>query len=112
MSHQVEAAIKLTFSGMPEAEAVEWEVRMGDHSLPSFSDPLTYPGCKDVDPSYAFCDEDGIITPEAQQAHTDLIEQEIGTGVDLHHIKTGHAPQVRQHGLTAQMLHKIVEANS
>jgi hypothetical protein len=109
MHHDVGRAAKVTFSDLPEAEAVEWVKKMPEHSVPSFNDPLTYPGYRDVDLSWIFCDEDLVIPPQAQQAMIDFIEKDTGKTVDVHHIKTGHAPQASHPGLVADVTRKIAE---
>lgn len=65
------------------------------HSAPSFSNPLTYAGYKDIPASYLICEEDLAGPPEIIQIpRIDMIEQVGGRKVDVASLKTGHMANV------------------
>jgi hypothetical protein len=65
------------------------------HSAPSFGNPLTHAGYKDIPASYLICEEDLAGPMEIiQLPRIDLIEQVSGRKVDTTRIKTGHMPNV------------------
>ena len=103
---------KLTFSDLPEEEALELAKRLAVHSLASYESPLTYPGHMDVDVSYIVCDEDLIIPLQAQEQMVEFLKQDTGKAVDVHHIKAGHAPHASKPALLADLFHKIAVQTS
>lgn len=98
---------KLTFSGLPEEEALKLANNMSVHSVASYESPLTYPGHRDVDVSYIVCDEDLIIPLQAQEQMIEFLKHDTGKPVDVHHIKAGHAPHASEAVLLADLFRKI-----
>jgi hypothetical protein len=84
----------LTFSDLPEAEAVKLAQGMGTHSKRSFEEPLTYAGYNDVEVHYILCTKDKIIAPEHQEAMVAIVEQSSGRKVKVHRIESDHVPNV------------------
>lgn len=99
----------LTFSDLPEAEAIKWAQDMGVHSIPSFKEKLTYAGYNDVDVHYVFCGTDKIIAPEHQQAMIGLIEQSSGKAPTVHKMDSDHCPVVSHQEELASIIKTIIQ---
>ena len=84
----------LTFSDLPDAEAIEAAKQMSDHSALSFQEKLSYPGYNDVDVHYILCEKDKIIAPDHQQAMIGMIEQSSGRAPTVHKMSSDHCPVV------------------
>lgn len=84
----------LTFSDLPEDEALKWAMKMSSHSLPSFKEKLRYAGYNDVEVHYVFCENDKIIPPEFQGSMIELINTSSGKEPTVHKIKADHAPTI------------------
>jgi hypothetical protein len=89
----------LTFSDLPDEEAIKYAGQMTSHSKPSFEEPLTYAGYADVEEChYVFCEEDKIISPQGQEAMIGIVNrarQEKGEGeAKVWRIKSDHCPVV------------------
>jgi predicted esterase len=100
---------RVTFSDLPEDEALKWANRMSEHSTPSFKEKLTYPGYNDAEVHYIFCEEDKVIPPEFQQAMIEVIKSSSGKDVKVHNIKSGHGPTHSQPDNLAKILKEIVQ---
>lgn len=101
----------LTFGDLPEAEALKWAESMNVHSVPSFSEKLTYAGYNDVDVHYILCEKDKIIAPEHQQAMIGMIEQSSGQAPTVHKINSDHAPTVSHPDELAKIVKSIVKGS-
>jgi len=99
----------LTFSDLPENEALKWANRMSVHSTPSFKEKLTYPGYNDVEVHYIFCEEDKIIPPPFQQAMVELIKTSSGNEVKVHSLQSGHCPTHSQPDNVANILKEVAQ---
>lgn len=108
MSHVIEESAKLTFSDMPFEEAKEWARKMPYHSAPSFEGRLTYPGYNKIPVSFVFCDKDVILPPDFQTSVIEGIEKESGEKVDVHHLDTGHCPNVSAPAKLAEVVVKAI----
>lgn len=86
------AAICLSQGNLEEGIALVKSFPM--HSAVSFTDPLTYPGFKNVPCSYLFCELDLCIPAFIQQRGIDMIEKETGKKVDVTRIAADHIPNI------------------
>lgn len=109
MSLSVEANAPLTFSDLPEDEALKWATRMSVQSTPSFKEKLTYPGYNDAEVHYIFCEEDKIIPAQFQQAMIELVKTSSGRDVQVYNVKSGHCPTHSQADYLAGILKGIVQ---
>lgn len=107
MSLEPEGHAPTTFSDLPHEEGVEWTKRMSEQSAPSFGTKLTYGGYKDVPVSYLLCENDVVIPPELQQSIIAMIEEESGNKVDVHKIKSDHAPWISHTDSVVEVIRQI-----
>lgn len=77
---------------VPLEVATSWVKKFPKHSARSFTDPLKYPGYKDVPVSYLFCEVDQCIPPEVQQEGINMMGRESGNKVHVTRIKADHCP--------------------
>lgn len=103
---------KLTFSGIPEEEAMKWANSMSVHSVASYDSPLAYPGYRDVDVSYIVCDDDLVIPLQAQEQMIEFLKHDTGKPVDVYHVKAGHAPHAAEPVLMVDAIRKTVGGHS
>ena len=87
-----EVTAKIIMQTIDLETATNWVKKFPKHSAVSFTNPLTYPGYKDVPVSYLFCEVDQCIPPDVQQAGIDHIEKEYGNKVHVTRIKGDHCP--------------------
>ncbi|RWA14622.1 hypothetical protein EKO27_g489 [Xylaria grammica] len=73
-------------------EGLRRHAQFAMHSGVSFTNPLTYPGYKDVPVSYFLCEDDLVVFPEIQREEIEMIEAETGRKVDVTSVKAGHCP--------------------
>jgi hypothetical protein len=106
----IEDAARLTYSGLPLEEAIEWEKRMPDHSTLSFQGELTYIGYKYVPCSWIFCTEDKILPPSFQQECIDRIEEASGKKVYRVELVSDHCPMASFPIETAEAIHTAIVA--
>ncbi|KAJ9605228.1 hypothetical protein H2200_010618 [Cladophialophora chaetospira] len=84
--------------------------RWAKHSAPSFGDPLTYAGYKDIPASYLICEEDLAGPVEIIQVpKIEIIEKVSGRKVDTTSIKTGHMPNVTAVKETVEWIVSVAE---
>lgn len=102
----------LTFSDLPEAEAVKWVQAMSVHSVPSFKEKLTYAGYNDVDVHYIYCEKDKTILPEQQQAMISMIEQSSGRAPTIHKLDSDHCPTVSHPEELASILKILINGTA
>lgn len=98
----------LTFSDLPEAEAIEAAKQMSVHSVTSFQEKLSYAGYNDVDVHYILCEKDKIIAPEHQQAMIGMIEQSSGKAPTVHKMDSDHCPVITHAEELATLLKGIL----
>ena len=98
----------LTFSDLPEEEAIKHASAMTIHSKLSFEEALTYPGYNDVEAHYILCGKDKIIAAEHQQAMIGMIEQSSGKKVIVHRIESDHCPMYAKRDELTEILKGIV----
>ncbi|KAI0176149.1 alpha/beta-hydrolase [Hypoxylon sp. FL1284] len=84
----------LSFSDVPRDEGEASVRKLTKHSAVSFTNPLTYPGYKDVPVSYLLCEDDLSVPAEIQKKGIDMIQRESGKDVDVVAIKAGHFPPI------------------
>ncbi|KAI0411313.1 Alpha/beta hydrolase fold-1 [Xylaria grammica] len=87
-----ERGAKTCFSDLPREEGLRRHAQFAMHSGVSFTNPLTYPGYKDVPVSYFLCEDDLVVSPEIQRGEIEMIEAETGRKVDVTSVKAGHCP--------------------
>lgn len=104
MSLKREPTIALTFPELPEAEADHWLAQMPGHSTLTFSDRLTYAAYRDIPSTYLLCEEDKLITPDAQRAFIERLREEGGREVDVQKRPYGHAINVTAPEVYAQVI--------
>lgn len=80
---------------------------MSEQSTPSFATKLTYGGYKVVPVSYLFCENDVVIPPELQQSIIAMIEEESGKKVDVHKVKSDHAPWISHQDPVIKVIQEI-----
>lgn len=107
MSLDATANAPLTFSDLPENEALVMAKQMSVHSTPSFKEKLSYPGYNDVEVHYIVCEEDKIIPAEFQYQMIELIKRSSGNEVTVHKLKSGHCPTHSQPQNVAKILMEI-----
>lgn len=82
---------------------------MSRHSTISFSGKLTYPAYKYIPISWIFCDKDLVLPSEFQQRCIDMISNESGNVVDVHHLPdAGHCPNVSMPDLVAETVRRAI----
>ncbi|OAA59697.1 hypothetical protein SPI_05895 [Niveomyces insectorum RCEF 264] len=97
-----------TFSDLPAEEAKQHRAKMEKfHSRYSFEDRLTYPGYEDVEVHYVLCEDDHVLTKEAQLGSIETLRRHAGREVRVHPIPAGHLPFVSRPVETLQILRAI-----
>ncbi|RYP43909.1 hypothetical protein DL768_009577 [Monosporascus sp. mg162] len=100
----------LTFSDLPEDEALSWANQMSEQSTASFKEKLHYPGYKDVEVHYIVCEDDKIVPPQYQYAMIETAKRSSGREVTLHGIKSGHVPVISQPDSVMRILKYIIDS--
>ncbi|OCK83124.1 alpha/beta-hydrolase [Lepidopterella palustris CBS 459.81] len=103
---ETEGAAKANFGTLPHEQGVKWASKFQEHSIVTFSTPLTNAGYKDVDVSYLVTEEDSVIPPDKQLRSVDRIEKESGRKVDVQRVKTGHSAYVLDPDAVANVISK------
>lgn len=98
----------LTFSDLPDEQAIKLGEGMGIHSKLSFEEPLTYAGYNDVDVHYILCTKDKIIAPEHQRAMVGIIEQSSGRAPTVHEMDSDHVPNISHPEELLEILKSVV----
>lgn len=96
----------------PIEVAAGWVKKFPKHSAVSFTNPLTYPGYKEVPVSYLFCELDQCIPPEVQQQGIDIIEKASGSKVHITKVKADHCPNFTATPETAAWIVDLVKRHS
>jgi hypothetical protein len=107
----VELVAQAAFSDIEFNKAVEIVKEMPRHSALSFAGEVTYLGYKHIPSSYIFCENDFLISPDAQRKFIERIKEATGKEVDVHNLSTGHAPNLSAPDKLAQLLVDIVAAS-
>lgn len=102
----------LTYSDLPDDEAMKWASTMDVHSVPSFKEKLTYAGYNDVDVHYILCGKDKIIAPEHQQAMIGLVEQSSGQAPTVHKLESDHCPVVTHQEELASIVKTVLSSKA
>lgn len=78
----------------PEDRAVAWAKAAPKQSELSFSSTISYTANKNIEASYIFCENDGIVPPAKQKEYMNNLKLVIGKDVDVRKLATNHVPNL------------------